>query len=200
MMARHWSRAMSQQTGSGKAAYLATLIATTTLLGAVSMQIKEMLAGRDPRNMNPFDGGKRNWLKAMLQGGSLGLYGDFLFSESTQRGQSPVASFLGPVVGMGEEAFNLTQGNVIQSMMGKDAHFGAEAVRFVKGNLPGGNLWYTKAAMDHMIWNQMAEYMSPGYLSKVRRRAQTEFGQEFWWDPAELTPDRAPDLAAMGGE
>ena len=45
----------------------------------------------------------------MLKGGSLGIYGDFLFSEATQHGQSPVASVMGPVIGLGESMFNLTR-------------------------------------------------------------------------------------------
>lgn len=201
MLMRHWNRALAQPTGGGRAKYLAALIASTTILGAVSMQIKELLAGRDPRNLNPFaEHGTRNWLKAMLQGGSLGMYGDFLFSESTQQGQSPVASALGPAVGLGEDVFKLTQGNVMQAMAGEDTHAGAESVKFVRNNLPGGNLWYTKAIMDHMIWNQLAEFMSPGYLSKVRRRAQREFGQEYFWSPEDALPSRAPDFSAVAGK
>jgi hypothetical protein len=201
MVMRHWARGMSQPTGTGRAAYLVALMASTTVLGAMAMQIKELLAGRDPRNLNPFaEHGVKNWMKAMLQGGSLGLYGDFLFSESTQRGQSPVASFLGPVVGLAEDAFKLTQGNLIQAATGKDTHFGAEAARFVQSNLPGGNLWYTKAAMDHLIWHQLAEYLSPGYLRQMRRRMQRDFGQKYWWEPGEIAPDRAPDLSAVAGE
>ena len=200
MISRHWNRAMSMPTRGGRAKYLAALIASTTVLGAVSMQIKELLAGRDPRNLNPFQkDGLRNWMKAMLQGGSLGLYGDFLFSESTQHGQSPVASFLGPVIGLGEDLFKLTQGNIMQAASGQDTDAGAEALKFTRNNIPGGNLWYTKAIMDHLIWNQLAEYASPGYLGKVRRRAQREFGQEYYWDPADTLPSRAPDAAAIAG-
>jgi hypothetical protein len=204
MIMRHWARGMAQEGGKGnfsKAGYLATLMASTTVLGAMSMQIKELLAGRDPRNLNPFkEHGVRNWMKAMLQGGSLGLYGDFLFSEASQYGRSPTASFLGPVVGAAEEAFNLTQGNIIQGLAGKDTHVGAESLRFVQSNLPGANLWYTKAVMDHLLWHQLAEFFSPGYLSKMRRRAEKEFGSQYWWEPGEAVPDRAPDLSAVAGE
>lgn len=141
----------------------------------------------------------RNWMQAMLKGGSLGIYGDFLFSEATQHGQSPVASVMGPVIGLGESMFNLTQGNVVQALQGKDTHAGAELVKFVKGNLPGANLWYAKAALDHMIFHRMQEYFSPGYLSTMRSRAYREFGQQFWWEPGEVTPDRAPNVAAAVG-
>jgi hypothetical protein len=201
MIFRHWARGMSMPTGAGRAAYLSTLIAATTILGAASMQIREVLAGRDPRNLNPFgEHGVRNWIKAMLQGGSLGLYGDFLFSDSTQYGQSPVASFLGPVVGLGEDIFKLTQGNLLQASQGKDTNLGAEVVRFVRGNLPGANLWYSKAALDHLIFHQLQEYFSPGYLAQMRQRAYREFGQRYWWEPGEALPYRAPDATEIIGE
>ncbi len=200
MLTRHWMRGMDMETGGGKAAYIASLVAATTIMGAASLQINEVLSGRDPRNLNPAEkGGVRNWVQAMLKGGSLGIYGDFLFSESTQHGQSPVASFMGPVVGMGEDLFNLTQGNLIQLAMDKKTHAGAELVKFVRGNLPGANLWYAKAALDHMIFHKMQEYFSPGYLATMRSRAYREFGQQFWWEPGETVPDRAPNVAAAVG-
>ncbi|KAK6697359.1 hypothetical protein SNK04_014111 [Fusarium graminearum] len=42
MMTRHIQRGWSMPTGTGRAAYLATLIASTTVMGAVSMQISDM--------------------------------------------------------------------------------------------------------------------------------------------------------------
>lgn len=201
MIERHWNRGMSMDTAGGKAAYIASLVAATTLLGAASLQINEVLSGRDPRNLNPAEkGGVRNWMQAMLKGGSLGIYGDFLFSEATQHGQSPVAALMGPMIGLGESMFNLTQGNIVQALQGKDTHAGAELVKFLKSNLPGANLWYAKAALDHMIFHRLQEYFSPGYLSTMRARAQREFGQRYWWEPGEVTPDRAPNpAAAVGG-
>lgn len=201
MIARHWDRGMSLPNAGGKAAYLATLIAATTVLGAASLEVNEVLSGRDPRNLNPAEkGGARNWIQAMLKGGSLGIYGDFLFSDATQHGQSPVASFMGPVIGTGEDIFNLTQGNVMQTMQGKPAYFKAELVKFARSNTPGASLWYAKAALDHLIFHQLQEYFSPGYLATMRSRAEREFGQKYYWEPGQVAPDRAPNLGAAVGE
>jgi hypothetical protein len=204
MIARHWMRGNSMETAGGKAMYLGSLIVGTTVLGAVSQSINDLLSGKEVRNYNPFEGehGAKNWMAAFLKGGSLGLYGDFLFSGATQHNQAgPIASLMGPVAGLVEEAFKLTQGNIIEAMQGKDPHFGAELVRFVKGNTPGANLWYAKAALDHIIFHQMQEYFSPGYLSQMQRRAQKEFGQQFWWTPGTGTEGmRAPNLARAVGE
>jgi hypothetical protein len=170
----------------------------------VSQSVNDLLQGKDVRNYNPFEGenGVKNWMAAFLKGGSLGLYGDFLFSGATQNNQAgPIAAALGPVAGLVEEAFKITQGNIVQAMQGKDTNFGAEAVRFVKGNTPGANLWYAKAALDHIIFHQLLEYFSPGYLSQMQRRAQTEFGQQFWWTPGTgIDGMRAPDLGRAVGQ
>ena len=203
MISRHFMRGMNMETAGGKAIYLGSLIAGTTILGAVSQSINDLLQGKDVRNYNPMEEhGVKNWMAAFLKGGSLGLYGDFLFSGATQHNQAgPIAALLGPVAGLVEEAFKLTQGNIVEAMQGKDTNFGAEAVRFIKGNTPGASIWYAKAALDHIIFHQLQEYFSPGYLAQMQRRAQKEFGQQYWWTPGTgLEGMRAPNLAKAVGE
>ena len=204
MISRHWMRGMGMETAGGKALYIGSLIAATTVLGAVSQTVNDLLSGKDPRNYNPFQGehGAKNWLAAFLKGGSLGLYGDFLFSGATQQTQTgPLAALMGPVAGLVEDAFKMTQGNLVKAADGQKTHFGANAVQFVKGNIPGASLWYTKAAMDHIIFHNLQEYFSPGYLSQMQRRAQKEFGQQYWWSPGTgVDGMRAPDMARAIGE
>ena len=203
MISRHWMRGLSMETTGGKAAYLASLVVATTVLGAVAQSVNDLLQGKDIRNYNPAEEhGVKNWLAAFLKGGSLGLYGDFLFSGATQNNQAgPLAAMLGPVAGLVEEAFKLTQGNVVQAMQGKETHFGAELTRFIKGNTPGASLWYAKAALDHLIFHQLQEYFSPGYLAQMQRRAQKDFGQTYWWQPgAGIEGMRPPDLGRAVGQ
>ena len=200
MISKHFRRALAQQTGWGKAGYMASLFATTTVLGGIALQLNEIASGRDPKNMLD-DGlggvpGLRFGMAAMLKGGALSLYGDFLFSNTTQGGTSALAAFGGPLAGDVEAVFNL-RGQTANAVEKEDGSaVGASLVRLAKGHIPGANLWYTKAATDHLIFHQMQEYFSPGYLSRMQRRAQREFGQSYWWEPGELTPDRAPDLGA----
>jgi hypothetical protein len=201
MLMRHWNRGMSMPNMGGKAAYISTLLATTTVAGVMSLQVSELLSGRDPRNLNPAEkGGVRNWIQAMLKGGSLGIYGDFLFSDASQHGSTPLATVTGPVLGLGEDMFNLTQGNIVQALQGKKTNAGAESVKFVRSNLPGASLWYSKATLDHLIFHQLQEYFSPGYLATMRNRAEREFGQKYYWEPGQPVPDRAPDMGAIVGE
>lgn len=201
MISKHFRRAMAQQTGWGKAGYMASLFATTTVLGAIAMQLNEIASGRDPKNMldDEIGGvpGLRFGLAAMLKGGALSLYGDFLFSNTTQGGTSALAAFGGPLAGDVEGLLNLRGLSADVALGEKDPKdLGARLVQLGKGHLPGANLWYTKAATDHLIFHQMQEYFSPGYLNRMQRRAQREFGQSYWWEPGEATPARAPDFGA----
>lgn len=198
MMMRHGKRAMAQD-GWGKAGYMAALMASTTVLGGMAIQLGEIVAGRDPKNILD-DGalgvpGLRFGMAAFLKGGSLGMYGDFLFSDTTQAGTSAVVSFLGPIAGDAEALLKL-KGTAAE---GKGDQVGGNLVRLAKSHLPGANLWYTKAATDHLFFNQLQDYFSPGYLRRMKQRARKEFKQSFWWEPGDTTPDRAPNLGAAVG-
>lgn len=199
MIMRHWSRAMAQP-GWGKAKYISALVATTTVLGGMAIQLNEIASGRDPKNMLD-DGmagipGLRFGMASMMKGGALGLYGDFLFSDQTQGGQSALAAIGGPIAGDIEALFKLKD----NAAAGEVNQTGGKLVRFAKSHIPGANLWYTKAATDHMIFHQLQEYFSPGYLRRMEQRARKDFNQRFWWEPGDALPDRAPNLgAAVGG-
>ena len=208
MIERHVSRGMnwggeSGGTAGGRAQYLIPLVLSTTLLGGLAVEISEILAGRDPKNANPWDDPKKAakfWAQAFFKGGSLGLYGDFIYSEATQHGGGGLSAMLGPVAGLAEEMIGLTQGNLIQMAQGKDTRFGAELVKFGKGMTPMfSSLWYTKTAVDHLFFQQLQNELSPGYLSSMASRARREFNQEYWWEPGDAVPDRAPNMGAAVG-
>jgi len=196
VITKHWERAFSQPGTLDKLKYSGALLASTTILGALAVQLKDLANGKDPEDMTTpaFIG------RAITQGGGLGIYGDFLMSDVNRFGNSLTSTIAGPVAGSVEDLLNLPVGNIHQAARGEETHAGAEAIRFVKGNTPMVNLWYTKAVLDHAFFHEMQEYLSPGYLSRMRQRAKREFDQEFWWAPGDGMPDRAPDFAAALGE
>lgn len=187
VMMRHWSRAMGMPSAGGRAAYLATFLASTTILGAMSQQISDLISGKNPREAFG-EKAPQFWLNALLKGGGLGLYGDFLLSDHTRYGSGALASMLGPVAGLVDDAIKLAQGVPLNAVEGKPEQTGGDTVKFVKGLIPGQNLWYTKAVLDHMIFNQMQEYFSPGYLRRMEKRSQKEFNQTYWWRPQDKLP------------
>ncbi|HEG1885636.1 TPA: hypothetical protein SCR72_000703 [Escherichia coli] len=184
---RHWTRAMGMPSAGGRAAYIAAFLASTTMLGALSQQLNDMASGRNPRDMTGEDAPKF-WLGALLKGGGLGLYGDFLLSDHTRYGGGALASMLGPVAGLVDDVVKLGQGIPLNAVEGKPEQTGGDLVKLGKGLIPGANLWYAKAALDHMIFNQFQEYFSPGYLRKVEQRSKKNFNQTYWWRPQDVTP------------
>jgi hypothetical protein len=199
MFMRHLGRTFgSDMTTGHKALYGSALIAATTIMGSLAVEINDLLNGKDPRSLNPAnERGKGNIMAGFLKGGAVGIYGDMIFSDPAAYGQSYAGQLLGPGAGTLESALQLTLGNLNQAAKGEDTHVGAELVRFAKGQTPFANLWYTKAATDHLIFQQMQEYFSPGYLRRTKQKAQRDFGSSHWWEPGETAPDRAPDLTTV---
>lgn len=190
--------AVANQPGSAsKAAMTAYLVTASTLAGAMIMQTRDMLSGKDPRAMDDW----RFWASAFFQGGSLGLYGDFIYSvNSTRYGSGPTEAMLGPTVGPLLEMGLVQPLNAAKKAIeGKDSHLAAQTLQDAKSFVPGNNMWFTKAALDHLIWQQAMEALSPNYLASIRSKTAKEYGQNWWWNPGQTAPDRPPDLErAMG--
>lgn len=196
MITRHWRRMADDSMTTGqRLAYGATLLTALEVLGYVAMTLKDLRDGKDPRDITD----PRTWAAALMHGGGLGIMGDFMFSDVNRYGSSFTESLAGPLFSTVSDLFRLTWGNVQQAAKGEETDAGAELLQFLRGNTPLVNLWYTKAAVERAFLHDMQEAMSPGYLRRMTRRARREFNQEFWWQPGEMVPDRAPDFGAIAG-
>jgi hypothetical protein len=182
---------------ASKAAMTAYLIASTTIAGAMIIQTRDLLSGKDLRKMLDENAAKF-WGAAFLQGGALGIYGDFLYGvNQTRYGSGPIEALSGPTLGPLLEIGLVTPLTAAKKAMeGKESHFLANEFRNVKGFIPGGNMWFAKAALDHLVWQQAMDAMSPGYINSMRKRTAKEYDQDWWWKPGELLPERAPDFGA----
>ena len=195
---RHIRRAASLNGETGSVGYGVSLMAGLIGFGALAVQLKSILNGQDPVDMNS----AKFWGKATAQGGGLGIYGDLLYTGlggQNRSGQANYSSVAGPVFGTAIDFANVTVGNLGESLRGEKTNAGAETVRFAKQNTPFINLWYAKSAIDHLLLQDLQESLSPGYLSKMKARAFRDFGQRYWWQPGDSIPDRAPDFAAATG-
>ena len=178
-----------------KATMAAYLIVATTLAGAMIMQTREVLSGKDPRKMLN-DDYLKFWGAAFLQGGALGIYGDFLYSANKNRyGSGILEAMAGPTVGPAlDMVVSQPMAAINAKMEGRESHLAAQTVQDLKGFVPGGNLWYAKAALDRLIWHSVFETLSPGYLANMRSRTMKDFRQD-WYAPPGEWPERSPDLA-----
>lgn len=176
--------------------FAGAVLATSTLSGALALWMRDIRDGKDPR---PIDGGDGNVLPfagaAMLQGGGMGIFGDFLFADLNRFGGGLETTLAGPVVQEGTALLNLTLGNLIQLANGEDTKFWQEANRFVGSNLPGATLWYTRLAYQRLILDQLQRAADPDANRKFKqkqRRQLKEYGTGYWWRPGRTSPDRAP--------
>lgn len=209
LQGRNWQRSGFYSNGLGRYGYMAQMIVTMAALGAVANWVKDLIAGKDPRPMwGATDDPEmrsiitRNWIHAMLSGGGLGVYGEFLFTETSPGSQrTALETAAGPVLGTVASAANITTGNVPAALAGEDTELGSEAVRFVRGNAPFANLPYTRGLMDRAIWNELADLTDPGATDRMISRQYDRQRTTYWWDPSANPlqgegPERAPDLSA----
>lgn len=186
------------QTRAAGAAYAGALLVSTTFFGALAYQAKQVSLGRDPVDMTT----PEFWGAALLQGGGLGIYGDFLFGNVNRYGGGFSTTLGGPVVQRATDLWNLTAGNVLQLASGEKTHFGRELVKFARGNVPGSNIWYTRLAWERIVLDQVQFLADPeankAFKSRQRYWAR-QTGQGYFWRPGERTPDRAPDFGAALG-
>jgi hypothetical protein len=211
MVSRHWRRMLETPKVSDNSApalgnrvvYAGALMLTTTALGAIALQAKQMVAGKDPIDMTG-DKAPKFWAKAVAQGGGLSIVGDFLLNDpSDQPGDSLgnlTKTAAGPAIGAVGELATKTLTNAYKAAKGKPTHAAAEAVQWGRANLPYTGIWYAKAALDHAGMHALQENLSPGYLGKMQQRAKKDFGQSYWWTPGTGAPDRAPDMAKAVGQ
>lgn len=205
MLSRHWRRGLDgglDEAGApvSRLAYGSALMVSLIMLGAIALQAKQILSGKDPRDMNE----PRFWTSALAQGGGMGILGDLLVLDEPQGNQSMATQAMGALLGPSvstvfELGYDLIRQNISEAAEGKDTKAAAEAIRFARQNLPFGNLWYTKAIVDQAVFNQAMESVSPGYLARVKQRVRKAYDQEFWFDPA-LGYQRPPDLGAAFGD
>jgi hypothetical protein len=185
---REWARGHK----IGSARHAGALLLASTLLGAVALQLKALRDGKDPQEMDKPD----FWGRALVQGGGLGIWGDFLLADTNRFGGTWAETLAGPTVGRLENAWNLTAGNVRQLATDKDTNAGRELVKFLDANTPVASLWYVKLAWQRVVLDQLQELMDPEAAAAFRRRQAyaEKQGTEYWWTPGDVAPERAPDF------
>ena len=199
---QHMTRALKYyDSWKGSVGYLAALIAATTVCGATSNAIDDIIAGRDPRSLNlSAKEGWKNWVAALVRGGGLGLYGDYLINTAGSRGNTLSETILGPLVSDTASIMDLIQKSIAASTdpdaaAERQLHSPAlQAERTVRSYVPGANLWYTRAVLDHLVFNELSDYLSPGYMQRSKARARQQ-NRPLYWQPDEALPRRAPDLS-----
>jgi hypothetical protein len=186
----HFYRIAMQATAGEKLQYAAMLFATTSTLGAVSLQLKDIAKGRDPRPMDSaeFVGA------AIMQGGGLGIWGDLLFSDANRFGGGPAATITGPTGELLDNTYKLTVGNIQEALANEETHTLGEAAQFVERYTP--KTWqtslFTSAFFDQL--ERLADPAADKRFNRIMNTRERDYNQEYWWKPGKFLPERGPDL------
>lgn len=198
MMEKQWRRAkwLDRHGRFNRLGYLAGMAIATTVAGAVSLQLQQLLNGKDFR-----DGSSSQfWLDAFTKGGGAGFLGDLfanLLSEDSRKGTFQIAELAGPTISSGIDVLNIASMAVSEGLYDKDTKAGAKTASLIRRHTPFINLWYTSAAIDRAFWNEMQEWLSPGYMRQMQRRQERMYGQGFWWNPEDIGDIRSPEFAEV---
>ncbi len=181
---RHGSRAMSQPTKASKVGYATSLIAMTTVLGGLVVQLKELANGNDPATMWDSDDPEKTvdfFKRSFVAGGGLPVLGDILVAGMDTSGRDAGDFIAGPFGSDFKSILSLTVGNATQLSNGVETNAGNEAFKILKGKVPSQNLWYTKAAANRLIFDEMQDMIAPGYREKLLRKAEREQDRTRYW-------------------
>jgi hypothetical protein len=174
--------------GRASARGIARLGLQMTMLGFVANQLKDLSEGKGVPDFTQEDVLLNQTLRAAMQGGGFGLYGDFLFGMSDRFGGNRIFSFLGPGIASIEKVADLTlkagghtAGLLSDEVDSPSAWRGwlGEAGKFARDHTGVFNLWYTRGAFDWLVGFETANYLRPGIVDEATQRLLEERGQEY---------------------
>jgi len=183
----HFYRAAYQATTADKLAYAGLLAVTSTVMGGLALQVKDIGAGREPRPMDD----PKFVMAAFQQGGGLGIFGDFLFSDVNRFGGGITQTLTGPTGQLLDTAVKFTLGNIREAVKGEETNILGEAIQLGKRYAP--DIWQTRLFTDAM-YDQieiMANQDAQRRFNTIAKKRQKEFNQGYWWKPGEATPEFA---------
>lgn len=202
MALRGQARGMSPMVGT--VAGLAPMVFALTIGGAVSVQLREISKGNDPKPMDD----PRFWMAALLQGGGLGVLTDAVYAAESRAGKSSQAAAFGPGGNAVADAYDATIGNVVEIAEGTrkgdtlaeaagDANIGRDVTNLGRSWVPGANLWWLRAIWNRGVMDNLQRIVDPEAeedFERKRKRLYRENGQGQWWPNGAPMPERAPAL------
>ena len=192
----HITRGLMRKNLSGKAKYLVPLIISTTLMGALAYELKQIAKGKDITDVKGLQD-PRYWINAMIHGGGLGYFGDIIFG-TRYSALSGAAGVLGAAPGQIFDTSNLIFDNLYEGLSSNmEMNIGADLSQYLRRHTPGASLWYARLAIERLIFDTLQSMIDPKWNSKKRRKikkTRKEQKTDFWWKPGDVSPNRPPSF------
>ncbi|EBI7140864.1 hypothetical protein D2U38_02535 [Salmonella enterica] len=177
----HMLDRLSRKSGATKVGYVAATAALSASFGYIALVAQAVTSGQNP----PPPDDIRTIGKAMAVAGGFAMVQDLINSmyDAVSGDNSGHSSSAVPI--FGDLA---TLGKIAFTAPTDPQKAGYIAIKFGRQQIAPLNYWYTKAAVDHMFFNDAAESLNPGYQRRLRKYADQK-GQQYFWDPSgDLTP------------
>lgn len=174
---RTWGRELNGGQGSmGAVAGLVQFAIHGTLLGIMANGLNQLFKGQDPFSQWEKEPGLAV-VKGFTRAGTASMVGDFLASEFSRNGQTLPAYLLGPTIGATDNLLRIWS----KSVRGENP--AGDVLTFAKSITPLTNSFYTKMAVDYLIWNGLTEASNPGYLRRMERKLRKDQGIDYLPSP-----------------
>lgn len=208
MMLQTVGRVMNEEMTTGqKVAFGMGFPLTMTFLGAIALTLKDLSAGRDPRDWAD----KQFAIDAFIQGGVGGVVGDYaramLDAARQKRSADAITPAMnatfGPIIGFANDFISPWWAKYNAKLNGKDGGidtFAAELPKWGK-YVPGNNLWYGRIFVDRYFEDTLQKMLNPNHNQMFQRQINNRkknYHQEFWWKPGALSPNDTPDWGSNG--
>jgi hypothetical protein len=95
-------------------------------------------------------------------GGGLPNLGDIFVAGMDASGRAAGDFLAGPFDSDFKTILGLTVGNATQAENGAESNWGNEDFHFAKSKIPVKNLWYTKAAVNRLLFNNIQDMIALG--------------------------------------
>lgn len=195
LMFTHVARGITQK-GMGKARYMADLVISGALYGAFAMELREILKGRNP---TPIDYVKEKpgeyFLRALVNGGGLGLFGDYFLNDTNRYGKTMAETLPGPAIGFIADLLSIPKDAVFDLINGRDTNITGDALQLIKKNTPGASIWYLRLIWERIIMETAQRHLDKDFDSRNSRIINNyarDTQQDFWWSPGETKPSGFP--------
>ena len=165
---------------------MANMVAMT-MLGYISLSIKDIIQGKKPRPVDPTDPAFiKTATAALVYSGTGGVFADFIMNDFGKYGVS-----VGQVIGGRTMATAQDIARAGSALVTKgDA--ASETFNAIIRNAPYANLFWARTALNYAFLYNIQEAFNPGYLKRMERRVQKEYGQEFIREPIDMKPTTNP--------